>query len=875
MRHRSALLWSAGAAGVIAAWSGAARGAPAATSVCQSHVCGAHAEVSCAGDVGDAHATSLLDPSIPDALVSHDGVTQRTLAELLFPAMPAEHQAMIAAAGGFGPTEPRGSGVGVISVGVDAADPVLDVITPAMAAKFSDVHLNMIRTIRERSQAGLPVPALCFAPGTDPDLIWAVSAAIYGAGDRFQQTNRWANTASGPTGTQGTPITLRYSFVPDGTFCPNIIGVTGNSQLFQWLNGRYGNFNTWKALFDQVFARWSALIGVDYVYEPNDDGVNLNQNAGVIGVRGDVRIAAIQIDGNFNTLAYNNFPNDGDMVLDAFDSFYNSTSNNSRALRNVIAHEHGHGLGMLHVCPQNSTKLMEPSASTNFDGPQLDDILNGQRHYGDPAEPNDSISQFTDVGNFTVGSTFFRNIISIDDDTDVDYFRINATTPLTLNFAVAPDASTYSQGPQTAFCNTGTSTNYNAQLNLVVQIRGAADQVLQTTDNTLVGSAETGSFGISTPGVYYVRVSGTGANSIQRYFVSLTTGGPPFTPISLALTTPAPTNIDADTAATFDFTVSPNSESLVGTPELLVSVDGGLYDSILTTPLGSNTFRATIPASECGSVLRYYLSAEGSASGTTTLPEDGAAGAFLAYVGDRSNVFADSFETDLGWTISGSNFTPATGQWQRGTPVDTGALAPDFDADGSGQAYLTGNFAGFAFDVDGAETVLTSPLFDATTDPDTSLVYSRWYDNGGGGLTGTDTMIVEISDTGGLSWSELEVVGPTGPDIGAGWVRKQFRLADLGISGNQIRIRFRVGDTAPDSTIEAGVDAVAIQVADCEPPVDCPADLTGDGQVDSGDLSAFVVAFLSSDPSADLTGDGQVDSGDLGAFITLFLAGCP
>jgi hypothetical protein len=58
-------------------------------------------------------------------------------------------------------------------------------------------------------------------------------------------------------------------------------------------------------------------------------------------------------------------------------------------------------------------------------------------------------------------------------------------------------------------------------------------------------------------------------------------------------------------------------------------------------------------------------------------------------------------------------------------------------------------------------------------------------------------------------------------------------------------------------------------------PDTCPADLTGDGTVDSGDLAAFITAFISQDPSADLTNDGTVDSGDLAAFISLFLAGCP
>jgi hypothetical protein len=47
--------------------------------------------------------------------------------------------------------------------------------------------------------------------------------------------------------------------------------------------------------------------------------------------------------------------------------------------------------------------------------------------------------------------------------------------------------------------------------------------------------------------------------------------------------------------------------------------------------------------------------------------------------------------------------------------------------------------------------------------------------------------------------------------------------------------------------------------------------LTGDGQVDSGDLSTFIVAFLGGNLIADLTNDGQVDSGDLSAFISGFL----
>ncbi|CAN0573005.1 unnamed protein product, partial [Laminaria digitata] len=246
---------------------------------------------------------------------------------------------------------------------------------------------TILRTIAKSLDEGKTLPHMCFSPDTDPEYAYAVNQLIeFPLQVRFQQTTRWTSTATDGGGlTQGTPTTLTYSFVPDGTFVPNLgIGLgSGNSQLFAWLDGIYnGNTQQWQDLFHQVFDRWEELIGVTYVWEQNDDGSNTNTGAGILGVRGDVRIAAYNFanDGNGGVLAYNNFPQDGDMIFDAFDTFYNVTSSNSLRFRNVAAHEHGHGLGMLHVCPVQQTKLMEPFVSTAFNGPQLDDILNGIRH---------------------------------------------------------------------------------------------------------------------------------------------------------------------------------------------------------------------------------------------------------------------------------------------------------------------------------------------------------------------------------------------------------------------------------------------------------------------------------------------------------------
>jgi hypothetical protein len=59
------------------------------------------------------------------------------------------------------------------------------------------------------------------------------------------------------------------------------------------------------------------------------------------------------------------------------------------------------------------------------------------------------------------------------------------------------------------------------------------------------------------------------------------------------------------------------------------------------------------------------------------------------------------------------------------------------------------------------------------------------------------------------------------------------------------------------------------------PPVECPADLTGDGQLNFFDVSAFLSAFAAMEPEADFTGDGQFNFFDVSAFLTAFAEGCP
>ena len=105
------------------------------------------------------------------------------------------------------------------------------------------------------------------------------------------------------------------------------------------------------------------------------------------------------------------------MVLDTDNvNLYSSTFLNDLQFRQVIMHEAGHGLGLSHVESNNSNQLMEPFLNIAFDGPQFDDILNAQRHYGDPLEPNDNGANATPLGALADGFSTTIDTVSLDDE---------------------------------------------------------------------------------------------------------------------------------------------------------------------------------------------------------------------------------------------------------------------------------------------------------------------------------------------------------------------------------------------------------------------------------------------------------------------------
>ncbi|MBL4592094.1 MAG: hypothetical protein JKY96_09055, partial [Phycisphaerales bacterium] len=287
-------------------------------------------------------------------------------------------------------------------------------------------------------------------------------------------------------------------------------------------------------------------------------------------------------------------------------------------------------------------------------------------------------------------------------------------------------------------------------------------------------------------------------------------------------------------------------------------------------------YSASLPSSECGTQVQFYLTADSNSGDAETLPGTAPVATFSVVSAFAVPVvaFNDNFESNQGWSVSGDSASAASGRWERATPTGAGirADAPS-DFDGSGQCFITGNgLPGDNTDVDVDQTILTSPVMDATGKA--IISYARWFNNAGNPDV-DDRFFVEISDNAGSTWTALETLGINHPESNGGWFTVSLNLE--GIAGftpnSQFQIRFIAEDIGEGSIVEAGIDAVQLQVVNCE---ECLADITGEGILNLQDVFAFLALFNAQDPSADLaTPFGVFNLQDVFAYLALFNQGCP
>lgn len=386
--------------------------------------------------------------------------------------------------------------------------------------------------------------------------------------DAFRWTNAGGlNTALPQTQGfgQGAPTQLTWGFAREGaagsTFIPGLgLGVGANSNLVAFMDGIYGagpgganlTLRPWFINYQRTFDRWSSISGLSYQYEANDDGatysdVNSNATRGILGTRADLRIGGRSVNGASGILAFNFFAPVGDMVVNTAEPFFNNTAGSSLGLRNVLAHEHGHGLGMRHVEANNSSQLMEPFIDLGFDGPQHHDILVAQRGYGDANERsfgnlgNDISARATPLGAIPTGTTTIRGqnagtfpvaptsnqFFSIDDNLDTDFWSFSISGAGEVDILLQALGFTYNTAPQGA--GSIESFNSRSRSDLALALIGTDGSTVLSSINAggLGANEQILDFFLPSAGTYFVRITGTDnadTNQLDTQFYGLNVG---------------------------------------------------------------------------------------------------------------------------------------------------------------------------------------------------------------------------------------------------------------------------------------------------------------------------------------------------------------
>lgn len=394
-----------------------------------------------------------------------------------------------------------------------------------------------------------------FAPNTDPAYIALVEDAFRESmlgGQRFVSGTRW---------TLDNRRTVAYSFVQDGVTIPVQAGIPGdgpgNSALFSILDGAFDDGNemtddraTWQDLVDGAFDRWEDVAGVNFEFrrrlvpvDPDDDpsfdnwddSMNWADDGPLGGntaaERGDIRIGMRGIDGPGGILGYSPGPGgDGNIILDAAEDWAQvSGADLFLFFDGAFARVIGNAIGLLGVCPDDGTKLMEPALALGIIGPRHDDIRGAHLLYGDAFEPNNARTIESATLVFTGADTIYTDL-SIDDMADRDVFRFNylsSGSDLRVFVSVTPVGFSYAEGPIVAGVCQASVINSQALFDLRVGAFDSGGNALLPPEETDaegfrdangLGDDEAFSVAVADSGDYYIEVRGTGASGEPQLY---------------------------------------------------------------------------------------------------------------------------------------------------------------------------------------------------------------------------------------------------------------------------------------------------------------------------------------------------------------------
>lgn len=329
-----------------------------------------------------------------------------------------------------------------------------------------------------------------------------------------------------------------------------------------------------------------------------------------------------------------------------------------------------------------------------------------------------------------------------------------------------------------------------------------------------------------------------------------------------------PTTAAAGEPVRVSFTIAAGIEDYeTNSVQIFAGTNGGAAQPVATTPNGPGVFEADLPALTCGDTAEVFIQATTLGGTTLTFPS-----------GDPLSIdaidlaFLDDMETDTGWTVGAPGDSATTGVWERANPEGTSAQPEDDNSSDGTLCWITGASADGGTggnDIDGGATTLTSPALDATDGSgDAVLSYDRWYSNDQGASPNSDSMLVQISNNNGSTWTTLETV----TDNANAWIERRFTVADFVTPTDAVRVRFVASDLGDGSIVEAGVDDLRLEFTGCDNPL--TADLAEPfGVFNFFDIAAYIALYNAGDPAADFDGNGSLNFFDISTFISLFNQG--
>ncbi len=309
-----------------------------------------------------------------------------------------------------------------------------------------------------------------------------------------------------------------------------------------------------------------------------------------------------------------------------------------------------------------------------------------------------------------------------------------------------------------------------------------------STNTNILGNYQTG---LATAGTYDVTFTKIGYKTKTITGVVLTAGNT--TILDVELVPDIPFTLQGQVIESATSNPIPNAYVLIKNPQFSTTVqtDGGgnftvpnLYENTYEVYIGKWGYNQLCMGNE-------YFSQSGN-----------------PYVYQLDNGYYDDFTFDLGWTVSGN---PSTGDWEKGVPVGTangGDLAnpgEDSQSDCMDEAYVTGNGGGGAGndDIDGGETILTSPVFDLSTYANAYVYFDRWFYNGGGFGSPNDSLVVELSN--GSNTVMIDFSDANDPDMST-WASREIQVSSVIVPTNNMQLIVRAMDQNPGHVAEGGFD---------------------------------------------------------------------